>query len=234
MIRIERLVKCFGKFQALHEISLTIPDGKSTAILGPNASGKSTLLKCILGLVKPTSGQIWIADQPVVGGHDYRKEIGYLPQIARFPENIRVSELFELLRDLRNRPAMQDTELLEKLGLAPFWEKPLQTLSGGTRQKVNAALAFLFAPQTLLLDEPTVGMDPVAAVALKDKIQNEKLRGKTIVLTSHIMSEVEELADEIALLLEGRLHFHGPLAELRTITGEHHLERAVVKLMERK
>jgi Cu-processing system ATP-binding protein len=136
-----------------------------------------------------------------------------------------------MLADLRGNPSAQDTELLDAFCLNGELDKRLSTLSTGTRQKVNAAIAFLFRPELLILDEPTAGLDPVASAILKDKVQRERAAGRTIVLTSHIMSEVEELADELAFLLDGTLRFvRSPAAVMRE-TGEPTLERGIARLM---
>jgi len=237
MIRIDRLTKRFGALTALNELALSIARGRVTAIVGPNAAGKTTLMKSIVGLTRCDSGTITVDGTVVNGDERYRARIGYMPQIARFPENMTAAELFELARDLRasgGHPLDRDDELIARFGIPAFAHKPLRTLSGGTRQKVNAALAFLFKPPLLMLDEPTAGLDPVASSALKDKIASARDERRTIIVTSHVMSELEELADDVVLLVDGQLRFSGSLPELKTGTRQATLERAIADLLSAK
>ncbi len=230
MIRLEGVHKRFGPLEVLRGIELQIRTGRTTAIIGPNGSGKTTLIKMLLGLVKPDAGRIIWHDHVLNGDWRYRERVGYMPQIVRFPENLSGRELLAMITDLRDGPAT-DTELIDAFDLEKDLDKPFRTLSGGTRQKVNAALAFRFAPDLLILDEPTGGLDPVAARALKNKVRRERERGRTVILTSHNMGELESLADDIAFLLEGRIRFSGELAALKQDTGQPDLEGAIAHLM---
>ncbi|HXV13451.1 MAG TPA: ABC transporter ATP-binding protein [Candidatus Krumholzibacteria bacterium] len=232
MIRIQHLNKSFDALAVLNDVSLEIQRGAITAILGPNASGKSTLIKCIVGLVNPDSGKILVDDDPITGRWHYRSKIGYMPQIARFPENLTVDELFAMLRDLRENDSDVDIELFARYELGTMGRKRLGQLSGGTRQKILAAIAFLFAPKILILDEPTVGLDPLATAAFKDKLRKERAAGRTILLSSHLVNEVEELADNIVYLQDGRPFFDGTIDEIRRATAEARLDRALVRVME--
>lgn len=231
MIQITDLKKRFGKLDVLNGIDLKIDDGKVYAIIGPNASGKTTLIKSILGLVKADSGIIQVNGERINGDCSYRKHLGYMPQIARFPDNLKVREILRLVRDLRGNPEDTDNELIEILNLEKEMDKSLKNLSGGTRQKVSAVIAFLFKPQTLILDEPTAGLDPVASSALKNKIMQECKNGKTFILTSHIMSEIEELADKIIFLLDGKIYYEGSIDMVQDHTKQKSLERAIAQLM---
>jgi Cu-processing system ATP-binding protein len=233
MIDIAGIEKRFGRQEVLQGLNLHVERGLVTAVVGPNGSGKTTLIKLILGLARPDRGHIIVDGATLDGGSAYRARLGYMPQAARFPENLTAREVVAMLRDLRGNPARVDDELLEAFRLAPELDKPLRTLSGGTRQKVSAVVAFLFDPAVLILDEPTAGLDPVASSILKDKILRERARGKTFILTSHIMSEVEELSDRIAFLLDGEVRFGGYVAELKQRTGQSRLERAIAQMMNR-
>jgi len=227
------LRKRFGRLPVLQGLDLEVPVGGITALVGPNAAGKSTFIKSVLGLVRPDAGELRVAGyDPRLGNH-YREQVGYMPQAARFPDNLTGHEVLRLLSGLRGNPERQDRELIEAFGLAAELAKPVRTLSGGTRQKLNAVVAFLFRPALVILDEPTAGLDPVASAVLKDKVLAAPAQGTTVLLTSHLMGEVEELAGRVAFLLEGRVRFHGTMAALRTETGEARLERAVARLMER-
>jgi len=223
--------KRFGPLQVLEEVDLVIPAGRVTGLVGPNAAGKTTLIKIILGLVRTDAGAVRVFGKAVNGDCSYRQMIGYMPQAARFPENLTGAEVLQMLRDLRGNPSQVDEELLESFRLGSELGKPVRALSGGTRQKLSAAIAFLFRPSLLILDEPTAGLDPVAAGVFKDKLTRAREAGTTIVLASHTLSELEELADDIAFLLERRIRFHGPIARLTELTGLTKLERAVASLM---
>lgn len=233
MIVATRLRKRFGTVEVLRGVDLRIARGRITALVGPNAAGKTTFIKALLGLTRPDSGTLTFDGAPVAGDDTYRARIGYMPQIARYPENLTGHELLALLRDLRGNPPVNE-RLLEQFALGDELPKPLRVLSGGTRQKINAAAAFLFAPGCYVLDEPTAGLDPVAAGVLKRRILDERAAGSTVILTSHVMSEVDELADDVAFLVEGRVAFTGELAELKRSAGEDHLERAIAELMTRE
>jgi len=230
MIRVEKLKKRYGRLEVLRELDLEIETGKVTAILGPNGAGKTTLIKSLLGLVRPDGGEMTI-DGKRVEGSEYRREIGYMPQAARYPENLTVEEILHMIKDLRERFDDLDEELIALFDLEEQFEKPFKTLSGGNRQRVSAALAFLFRPRLLFLDEPTAGLDPLGSSYLKDKILKERAAGTTIVLTSHVMSEVEELADTVVYMLDGKVYFESSVADLLAETGEGTLERALARKM---
>jgi Cu-processing system ATP-binding protein len=234
MIQIDGIEKRFGKRDVLRGLNLPIARQEITAILGHNGSGKTTLIKCILGLVRPTGGRIFLDGQKLDGGWAYRERIGYMPQIARFPENLRMRELIAFLRNLRGNSVNTDDELFDRFGLEDDLDKPMRALSGGTRQKVNAVIAFLFRPDILILDEPTASLDPVASSLLKDKIRRERDAGRTVILASHNVGEVEALADTIAYLFDGRVHTIGRQDAIKARTGEADLERAIARLMQEK
>ncbi len=234
MIEVLGLSKAFGRLTVLDGVDLRVRPGRVTAIVGPNAAGKTTLIKTMLGLVRPDAGRILLGGAPVTSDGAYRSQIGYMPQIARFPENLSTRHLLALLGDLRGTEARVDRELVRTLGLETELDKPLRTLSGGTRQKVNAVMAFLFAPGLLILDEPTAGLDPLSSGVVKDKIATERANGRTVIIASHIMSELDELADDVAVLLDGRMQFDGPVPELKRLTRQATLERAIAHLMIRE
>ncbi len=231
MIRVQSLSKRFGRLQVLDGLDLEIEKGRTTALLGPNGAGKTTFVKCVLGLVLPEEGTIEVAGERLDGSPEYRRRIGYMPQIARYPENLTAREIFRMVSDLRGNPTDLDLSLIEALRLEPELDKPFRTLSGGNRQKVSAVLAFRFRPELLFLDEPTAGLDPVSSSVLKDRILEARDAGCTIVLTSHVMSEVQELADTVVYLLDGKIHFRDSVEELIGSTGEANLERAIARRM---
>lgn len=232
MITLSSVSKNFGRNQVLKNIDLTIGEGRVISMLGPNGSGKSTLIKCILNLVRPASGEITIRG---LSSRDEasRAMISYMPQVARFAENISANRLITLIADLR-QVHPDPAALIGYFDLGGHMEKPLGDLSGGTRQKVSAVLAFLFNSPIIILDEPTVGLDPVSRVNFKKLVLEEKARGKTIFFTSHIMSDVEEVADELAFLLDGSIVFQGRPGLLMEDTGEPNLEKAIASFIKSK
>ncbi len=234
MIELRELKKQFGSNEVLRGVDLRVRRGRITGIVGPNGAGKTTLIKTLLGLCHASSGEIRIDGQRVGDDEQYRARIGYMPQIARFPENLTASELFTMLRDLRGEAGSLDGELLDRLGLADQLDKPLRVLSGGTRQKVNACMALLFDPDLLILDEPTAGLDPLSSAVLKDRILALRARDVTVIVASHIMSELEELCDDVVFLLDGVTRFSGPVAQLTSMTRQANLERAIAALMIRE
>jgi Cu-processing system ATP-binding protein len=233
MIVARGLSKRFGRLTVLSDVNLSVAPGQVTAIVGPNAAGKTTFNKIVLGLVRRDAGDVLFDGQPINGDASYRDRIGYMPQIARFPENLCGRDLIRMLTDLRGATHARDESLIDMLALGPVLETPLRVLSGGTRQRINAALAFLFQPEFLILDEPTAGLDPISSSLLKDKIRKERDAGRTFIVTSHVLSELEELADRVAFLLDGQIRFDGTKQELKQLTGQLTLERAIAHLMRR-
>lgn len=230
MVSIQNLYKKFGKNVVLSGLDLTIDDGGIFAVLGPNGSGKTTLIKSILGMVIPDQGDISVLGKNIKKNAEYRHQIDYLPQIANFPSNLKVKELIKMIKDLRQQ-TNEDQRLIELFKLEPFLDKKLGTLSGGTKQKVNLVLTFMFDSPLIILDEPTTGLDPISLIRLKEIIQVEKAKGKTILITSHIMSFVEEVSDEIVFLLEGKIYFKGSISELKTKTEQLDFEHAIASIL---
>lgn len=232
MIRIEHLMKRFKKLQALYDVSACFAKGQVISIIGPNGSGKTTLIKSILGMVKPDDGKIYFNDTAINGDFIYRRNIGYMPQISRYPDNMKIGQLFKMLKHIREKEYKDlDNDLVEKFNLPAIYDKPLRTLSGGTRQKVSAALAFLFNPDVLILDEPTAGLDPLSAEILKEKIITEKNKNKLILISSHILSDLDDLTTHIMYLQEGKMLFLKDMQTLQDETGETRLGKAIARIM---
>ena len=230
MIQIKNIKKTFGKLAVLQGINIQLDAGKIYAFLGPNGSGKTTLIKSILGLTQPDQGEIIIDNENIKDNWRYKSRIGYMPQIARIPENLTVAELFRMTKDIR-KTASSEEYYIDYFDLNGVRNKKLKYLSGGTKQKVNAILAFMFNPDILIFDEPSVGLDPISHLKLKNLMRQEREKGKTILLTTHILSEVEELADEIIFLMDGKIYFEGPVADLIDGQQETNLERAIARLL---
>lgn len=232
MIQVRQLLKQYPRRDtaALRHIDLDISSGRVTAIVGPNGAGKSTLMRILLGLTRPDAGTVTIDGRSPIADRTCRERIGYMPQIARFPERQSARDVLALLGTLRGGDVTAASWFINEFGLRPSLDKPLGTLSGGTRQRVNAMLALAFKPEVLLLDEPTAGLDPSASATLKDCILSERADGRTILVTSHVMSDLEELADDIVLLVEGTVRFTGTVRQLVESTSQRNLERALASL----
>ena len=231
MIKVENLHKRFKKLQALNNISVEFSKGQVISLIGPNGSGKTTLIKSILGLVKPDNGQILFNGISINKNIEYRRDIGYMPQIGRYPDNMKIGQVFDMIRNMRGQDQKVDEELYFRYKLDTMLDKPMKGLSGGTRQKVSAALAFLFDAEVLILDEPTAGLDPVAAEILKEKVIAEKAKGKLILITSHILADLEELTTHVLYIQEGKIVLHKSIGELYEQTGEEKLSKAIAFIM---
>jgi Cu-processing system ATP-binding protein len=231
MLQAQRLSKAFGRLRALDELTVTMRRGQSVALIGPNGAGKTTLIKCVLGLVRPDSGELALDGVSLLDSPEPRRRVGYMPQIGRFPDHLRVGQLFDLMREIRRGTHERtDEDLIHALQVDRIAHQTARTLSGGTRQKVSACLAFLFDPDVLVLDEPTAGLDPVSVEILKDKVRAELLRGKLILVTSHILSDLDEIATDVLYLIDGRMRLYRPIAELKTESGESRLDRVIARI----
>lgn len=218
----------------LKSINADFETGRSYALMGPNGSGKTTLIKSILGMVVPDSGKIEVDGESIKGQWTYREKIGYMPQIGRYPDNMTIGQLFEMIKDLRSNANTVDEELIEGFGLDKMMNKRMHTLSGGTRQKVSAALAFLFDPKVFILDEPTAGLDPLAVEVIKEKILKQMGPDKTFIITSHILSDLDDLSSHALYLDNGSLIYNDSIALLKEETGEVRLGKAIATIMKRK
>jgi len=233
IIDIYNLSKSYGKKQVLDDISIIFEKGKINAILGPNAAGKSTLIKCILGLVRPDQGDILVNQISISGKVEYLSSIGYVPQKIQFPYHLCVKDLIKIVCEIRNIRSLSecDLDLYHQFNIKKIENELLVNLSGGTLQKINAVIGFLFSPDILILDEPSVGLDPVAIRYLKQKIKLEKDNRKTVILTSHIPDIVEKFSDNIIFLHEGRVLFNNSLQALFQLFNTSILEDCVFELM---
>jgi len=234
MILVKNICKTFGKMVALDDIDLALHPGRSYALIGPNGSGKTTLIKSILGLVVPTSGEILFDSVSIKDSWQYREKIGYMPQVGRYPETMRIGEVIDMMKSIRSNKVQCDEELIDEFKLSKLYDKRMHTLSGGTRQKVSAALAFLFNAPVLILDEPTAGLDPVSSEFLKEKILKEKQKGKLVIITSHILSDLDELTTNLVYLQDGRLQYNNSVETLKKETGENKLGKAIATFITQK
>jgi Cu-processing system ATP-binding protein len=234
MIVVQGIAKRFGRRVVLDQLDALVLGGRVTALVGPNGAGKTTFLKLLLGLARPDRGTIAIGGFVLDGSPSYRATIGYMPQMARFPAHLSGHELLATIASLRPDRQTPDLSLCEDFALGTAFHRPLGTLSGGTRQKVNAVLAFAFHPELIILDEPTAGLDPLASRILKDRILDERARGRTVLVTSHVLPELEELANDVLFLADGAVRWQGAARELRLVTGQATLERAVAQLLTKR
>lgn len=231
MIEIKNIYKKFGKLEVLNDINLTFNKGECIALIGPNGCGKTTLIKSILGMVIPTKGNILVDQKSILKEYKYREQIGYMPQIGRYPDYMTVGQIIEMIKKIRNSNQDLDEDLIKAFELEKIFDKQMRTLSGGTTQKVSAILAFLFNPEVLILDEPTAGLDPLASEILKEKIIKEREKGKLILITSHLLSELDDMISQIIFMQDGKVHFHKTIDDLLQSTNEQKISKAIAKIL---
>ncbi|HEY4617914.1 MAG TPA: ABC transporter ATP-binding protein [Flavobacterium sp.] len=234
MIEIKNIYKKFGKLEVLSNVNLSFDKGECIALIGPNGCGKTTLIKSVLGMVIPTKGDVLFDQKSILNEFEYRKNIGYMPQIGRYPDYMTVGQIIEMMKKIRNSHENLDEDLFKAFELEKMFDKEMRTLSGGTTQKVSATLAFLFNPDVLILDEPTAGLDPLASEILKEKIIKEKEKGKLILITSHLLSELDEMVTQIIFMQDGKVHFHKTIADLLDSTNEKKISKAIAKILKNK
>ena len=231
MLELKNISKSYGKQHVLIEVSALFEQGNVVGVIGPNGCGKTTLIKSILGLVKPDSGEIYYNNAAITHQSQYRQFIGYMPQIGRYPESMTIQHLFEMLKEIRGDNYLSlDEELIEQFNLKSIQNKHLGSLSGGTIQKVSAACAYLFNPEILIFDEPTAGLDPVATEILKDKIAKDAIH-KITLITSHILNDLEELATHILFLNEHKVLLYEPTETIRKQNNNVRLSKAIANIM---
>lgn len=230
MLEIINLHKIFHNNRVLNGIDLSFDRGGLWTILGPNASGKTTLIKSILGIVVPSSGDIRIKGESVLNSWEYKRSINYLPQIANFPENLTVSELIKLTEELYGAKSNQ-TNLIDRFDLTAHMNKKIANLSGGTKQKVNLVMSLLFENPIYIFDEPTAGLDPLALIELKQVFIQLKKQNRIVLVTTHIISLVEEIADNIIFLLDGKIRFIGSVKKLKSAYKSNSLESSIAALL---
>ena len=231
MIIANNVTKQYGKLKALDNVSVKCNKGECIILIGPNGSGKTTLIKCILGMAIPDIGFITFNNKNISKDWEYRAAIGYMPQIGKYPENMTIGQVLGMMKDIRGGAHTLDEDLIASFKLNVLMNKRMGTLSGGTTQKVSAALAFLFNPAVLILDEPTAGLDPIASEIFKEKIIAEKEKGKLILVTSHVLSDLDDLVSEVIYMQDGKLCFHQAIELLREDTGEEKLAKAIASIM---
>jgi len=231
MIEFKNINKKYGHIQVLKDINLHIEKGSCVVCIGPNGCGKTTLLKCMLNMVMPDSGCITISKRNVGSDYESRKILGFMPQIGCFPENMTVNEVIKVILSIRNCDKGLDNELYEQFDIQSVGNKKMNTLSGGTVQKVSASVAFMFNPEIVVMDEPFAGLDLLAADILRKKISTEKEKGKTILITSHTFNEIDAIVSHVVFMNNGSVLFYKPLQELLSTTGKDNVTDAVMCLL---
>lgn len=218
MIRAEHVTKLFGRFLALHDVSFRVKEGETFALLGPNGSGKTTMLKTIVGLTLPTSGQLFVHGLDIAqNAVQSRQFLSYLPQRAVFPEVLSAGEVLRFYCRLRNIPTERATATLDRVGFNGFAGKPVSEFSGGMVQRLALAVVVLPDAPILLLDEPTANLDLHGAQKFREFILAEKQQGKTIIFSTHLLEEAEELADRVGIFVAGRLVAQESVEDLKSM-----------------
>ncbi|MBG89326.1 MAG: ABC transporter [Verrucomicrobiales bacterium] len=224
MIELKNLTKNFGDLTAVDDVSLSIPKGEFFAVLGPNAAGKTTTIKMITGLIKPTSGKVTVAgfdvqEEPL----EVRRRLAYVPDFPFLYEKLTPWEFFRFMGQMFKMPEekIQSTgrELIPMFNLEPFLRKPIEGLSHGTRQRVAIASALMHDPEVFVIDEPMVGLDPHHARVVKDVLKKRSKEGMTVFLSTHQLSVAEQIADRIGIINLGKFMAVGTLDELRKRSG---------------
>mgnify|MGYP001251396029 FL=1 len=206
MLRVNKTIKSYGKKFRLELENLSLDSPNVITLLGPNGSGKTTFLKILLGLVNPEVGDIEYKGKNINEDFTFKYDLSYMPQTAIYSENLKVKEIIDITKTLKNHTEDYDYELYEQYKIEGILESKFSSLSQGTKQKIAAAIVFMFNSPVIILDEPTAGLDPYASVLLKNKIHKEKA-DKLILFTTHIISDVTELSDRLIFLHEGKIKY---------------------------
>ncbi len=217
-IQVRNLTKRFKDFAAVNDVSFDIEAGETFALLGPNGSGKTTTLKCMVGLSLPTSGNISIEGFDVLrNGREAKRLMSFLPQRVGFSDQLTGREVLEFYCRLRRIPSQRIDEILNtpNFHFNGFFDKSVSQFSGGMIQRLGLAVACLPDTPVLVLDEPTVSLDPNGAIQFREFLASLKSEGKTIVFSSHMLADVEQLADRVAILVDGKLVALQSIAALR-------------------
>lgn len=236
MIRTRDLTMHYGSLCALRNLNLEIEPGEFFAFLGPNAAGKTTAIKLITGLLRPTSGDAWLCghhvqDQPLLA----RRELGFVPDVAVFYDKLTAVEFMEFTADLfgvdEKKAERLTGELFEQFSLRPYAGEQIEHLSHGTRQRLAIAAALLHDPKVIIIDEPMVGLDPVHVRVVKEELKKRSRAGVTVFMSTHLLNIAEELSDRIGIIHDGQLVFLGTLSELRASCGQQELEQIFLEMM---
>jgi ABC-2 type transport system ATP-binding protein len=227
-IEVRDLTKTFGRVTAVRDVSFTAPAGQVTGFLGPNGSGKTTTLRMVLGLVRPSAGEALIGGVPYGHLAQPRRHVGALLEATGFHPGRRARDHLRVLAEAASLPSRRVDEVLGLVELGTHADRRVREFSLGMRQRLGLAAALLGDPQVLLLDEPANGLDPAGIAWLRGLLRALAGHGRTIVVASHVLSEVAQTADQVVIVNAGELRFAGPLRELGG--SGHALESAFLKL----
>lgn len=217
-VEIQNVVKRFGKVEAVRDVSFSLPEGETVALVGHNGAGKTTLMKLMLGLIRPTSGSIMVlGDDPAAGEFAARRRLGYLPENVSFNAALTGRETLAFYARLKREPSQSVAPLLDRVGLTDAADRRVGTYSKGMRQRLGLAQALLGEPRVLLLDEPTTGLDPALRHSFYEIVDELRRRGATVLLSSHALTELEERAGRVIIMNRGIKVADGTLDELRRI-----------------
>lgn len=224
-VEIQCVQQRYGSMQVLHDLDLNLAEGEVLGLFGHNGAGKTTTMKLILGLLNPSEGKVQVLGGAPNDAH-VRRLLGYLPENVTFYPQLSGRETLCHFARLKGASLHQVDELLEQVGLGGAAQRRVKTYSKGMRQRLGLAQALLGTPRLLLLDEPTVGLDPIATQALYQLVEQLRLQGTSIILCSHVLPGVERYIDRAAILANGRLQAVGDLPSLRAKAGLPTLIRA--------
>jgi Cu-processing system ATP-binding protein len=217
-VELDHVSKRYGKVEAVRDVSINLAPGETTALVGHNGAGKTTLLKLMLGLVHPSAGTISVlGDNPAAGEFRARSKIGYLPENVSFNAALTGREILSFYARLKREPVAKALGLLELVGLGSAAARRVGTYSKGMRQRLGLAQALIGEPQLLLLDEPTTGLDPALRLSFYEIVQALRDRGATVVLSSHVLAELGERTDRVAIMSHGSMVANGSIDELRRV-----------------
>lgn len=218
LVEISRVTKRYGSIDAVRDVSFTLEPSQTVALVGHNGAGKTTLIKLMLGLIRPTEGRVRIlGEDPAAGGVEARRRLGYLPESVSFNTALTAREVLSFYARLKSEPAAGVRALLERVGLEKAVDRRIGTYSKGMRQRLGLAQALIGTPRLLLLDEPTTGLDPGLRMEFYEIVGELRARGATVVLSSHVLTELEERTERVIIVNRGRLVADGTLDELRRI-----------------
>ncbi|AHB48356.1 ABC transporter ATP-binding protein [Hyphomicrobium nitrativorans NL23] len=218
LVDISHVTKRYGAIEAVRDISFTLEPGQTVALVGHNGAGKTTLIKLMLGLIRPTEGSVHVlGENPAAGGIEARRRLGYLPESVTFNTALTGREVLAFYARLKSESVDGIRALLDRVGLAKAAERRIGTYSKGMRQRLGLAQALIGRPRLLLLDEPTTGLDPGLRMEFYDIVGELRERGATVVLSSHVLTELEERTERVIIVNRGRLVADGTLDELRRI-----------------
>ena len=224
MIRTVNLRKEFGKNAAVCNLNLEIPKGEFFSLVGPNAAGKTTTIKMLVGLLKPTSGEIFIGGENISENYiEAKRLISYVPDVPFLYDKLTAKEFLRFVGDIygidRKKQEVVSEELLEKFGLKDEKETLIENYSHGMKQRLVFCAAFLHEPQVIIVDEPMVGLDPIAIKLVKDSLKEKSRKGVTIFMSTHTLAICEEISDRIGIINEGEIIALGTVDEIRKMTG---------------